>query len=70
MSLLEALDAERKRLQAELEKVYRAIKDFGGKETKVKGKRKGKRRWTTEARANMAKAQKARWAKIKAAKKS
>ena len=62
------LEKSAKHLRAELERVENAIKALGGgvKLGRPPGKKKSK--MSAKARAAIAKAQRARWAKIKAAK--
>jgi hypothetical protein len=67
MNILSALKSEASKLQQQLDTVNAAIKILGGKNGVGPGK---KRQVSASARAKMAKAQKARWAKIKAAKKT
>lgn len=67
MDILAALKNEASKLQHQLDTVNAAIKVLGGKNGVGPAK---KRHFSASARAKMAKAQKARWAKIKAAKKS
>jgi hypothetical protein len=67
MNILSALKSEASKLQQQLDTVNAAIKILGGKNGVGPGK---KRHVSASARAKMAKAQKARWAKIKAAKKT
>jgi len=66
VSIVEALHAERRRLQGELDKVNKAIKVLGGKASGGGGAR---RVLSAAARARIAQAQRERWAKVKAAKK-
>jgi hypothetical protein len=67
MSLLDALREEEARLEAELVKVRRALTDFGGSSAGTGARKKtgGARTMSKEARAKIAAAQKARWAKLK-----
>jgi hypothetical protein len=67
MNILSALKSEASKLQQQLDTVNAAIKILGGKNGVGPAK---KRHVSASARAKMAKAQKARWAKIKAAKKA
>jgi hypothetical protein len=66
MDILSALKNEASKLQKQLDTINAAIKVLGGKNDVT---RPEKRNVSASARAKMAKAQKARWAKIKAAKK-
>lgn len=66
MDILSALKNEASKLQQQLDTVNAAIKILGGKNSVGRKKR----HFSASARAKMAKAQKARWAKIKAAKKN
>lgn len=68
MSLMDALVAERQRLQDELAKVERAMKDFGG--MLAKKKRRGKRVMSAEARKAIGDAARRRWKKVKEAAKA
>jgi hypothetical protein len=67
MNILSALKSEASKLQQQLDTINAAIKILGGKNGVGPGE---KRHVSASARAKMAKAQKARWAKIKAAKKT
>ena len=67
MNILSTLKDEASKLQRQLDALNSAIKILGGKNDVGPGK---KRHVSASARAKMAKAQKARWAKIKAAKKT
>ena len=67
MNILSALKTEASKLQQQLDTVNSAIKILGGKNSFGRGK---KRHVSASARAKMAKAQRARWAKIRAAKKN
>jgi hypothetical protein len=63
MDIKETLLAEAERLQAELKKVYRLLKEFGGSPTKrTTGRR---RRVSAATRLKMKRAAKARWASRK-----
>jgi hypothetical protein len=67
MNILSALKSEASKLQQQLNTVNAAIKILGGKNGVGPGK---KRHFSASARAKMAKAQKARWAKTRATKKN
>jgi hypothetical protein len=67
MDILSALKSEAAKLEKQLDTINAAIKVLGGKNAVT---RPEKRHVSASARAKMAKAQKARWAKIKAAKKT
>ena len=72
-SFLKELEAEKKSLLRQLERVenvIKAIAGFGGKTTKAGKTKTGKKRnkMSAKGRAAIAAAQRARWAKIKAAK--
>ena len=67
MDILSALKGEASKLQQQLDTVHAAIKVLGGKNGFV-GHRK--RRVSASARAKMSRAQKARWAKSRAARKN
>lgn len=67
MDILSALKREASKLQRQLDTVNAAIRILGGKNGVSPGK---KRHVSASARAKMAKAQKARWARVKAAKKN
>ena len=67
MNILEALKNEVSKLQRQLDSVNTAINILGGKNGVGRDK---KRHVSASARAKMSKAQKARWAKVRATKKS
>jgi hypothetical protein len=67
MNILEALKNETLKLQRQLGSVHTAIKILGGKNSVGRHK---KRHVSASARAKMSKAQRARWAKVRATKKS
>jgi hypothetical protein len=67
MNILSALKSEASKLQQQLDTVNAAIKILGGKNSVGRHK---KRQVSASARAKMSKAQKARWAKTRAAKKN
>ena len=70
MDILSALKTEESKLQQQLETIHAAMRILSGKNTVSRGKRGKKRRMSASARARIAKAQRARWAKVKAAKKN
>ena len=67
MNILSALKSEASKLQKHLNSINSAIKILGGKNSVGRP-----RRWhmSGSARARIAKAQRARWAKVRAAKKN
>jgi hypothetical protein len=67
MDIVSALKGQASKLQQQLDSVNAAIKVLGGKNGIVRHR---KRRVSASARAKMSRAQKARWAKSKAAKKN
>lgn len=67
MNILEALKNEASKLQKQLDSVHTAINILGGKNSVGHVK---KRHVSASARAKMSKAQRARWAKARATKKS
>ena len=67
MDILSALKSEASKLQQQLDGLNSAIKALGGRNSISNGRRR-KRHVSAAARARMARAQRARWAKIKAAK--
>lgn len=68
MDILEALRGEAEKLEQQLNSINGAIKALGGGSANTGNGRK-KKRFSAASRAKMAASQKARWAKIKAAKK-
>ena len=70
MNILEALKSEASKLQEQLDTVNSAIKILGAKNSVTRSKRGKKRHLSASARARIAKAQRARWAKVRAAKKN
>ena len=70
MNILAALKTEASKLQHQLDTLNSAMKILGGKNSVNRGKRGKKRHMSASARARIAKAQRARWAKIKAARRS
>ena len=71
MDILSALKTEASKLEQQLETLNSAIKALGGRNNlgHDNGRRK-KRHVSAAARAKMAASQKARWAKLKAAKRN
>lgn len=69
MDILSGLKSEASKLQQQLDGLNSAIKALGGRNSVGRVKR-GKKRLSASARAKIAKAQKARWAKVRAAKKN
>ena len=69
MDILSALKSEASKLQNQLNGVNSAIEVLGGKNSVGRGRRK---RWhmSASAKARIAKAQRARWRKVKAARKN
>ena len=70
MDILSALKSEASKLQKQLDTLNSAMEILGGKNSVSHVKHGKKRRMSASARARIAKAQRARWAKIKAAKKN
>ena len=70
MNILEALKSEASNLRRQLDALDSAIKILGGKNSISRVKRPKKRHVSASARAKMAKAQRARWAKVRAARRS
>lgn len=66
MDILSALKSEASKLQEKLDTINAAMKMLGGKSTS-RGTRGKKRHLSPSARARIAKAQRARWARIKKA---
>ena len=69
MNILAALKTEASKLQQQLDTLNSAIKALGGNSLGRPNSRR-KRHFSAASRAKMAARQKARWAKIKAAKKN
>ena len=71
MDILSALKNEASKLQHQLDGLNSAIKALGGRNSvgRPTGRRK-KRHMSASARARIAKAQRARWKKVRAAKKN
>lgn len=67
MDILSALKSQASKLEQQLDTVNAAIHVLGGKNSVARHK---KRRVSASARAKMSRAQKARWAKTRAAKKN
>ena len=71
MDILSALKSEASKLQQQLDTLNSAMKILGGKNSVSHGNgRRRKRHISAAARAKMAASQKARWAKVRAAKKN
>ena len=71
MNILSALESEASKLRQQLDTLNSAIKALGGRNNSGRGNgRRRKRHVSAAARAKTAKAQRARWAKIKATKKN
>ena len=68
MDILSALKSEASKLQQQLETLNSAMKILGGKNSVSRGKRGKKWHMSASARARIAKAQRARWAKVRAKK--
>ena len=69
MDILSALKTEASKLQQQLDTLNSAIKALGGRNSFSRGRRK-KWHMSASAKARIAKAQRARWAKVRAAKKN
>ena len=67
MDILSALKSEASKLQQKLDTINAAMKMLGGKNGVTRSKRGKKRHLSASARARIAKAQRARWARIKKA---
>jgi len=70
MNILAALKSEASKLQRQLNGINSAIEILGGRNGVGRSKRAKTRRLSASVRAKIAKAQKARWAKVRAAKKN
>ena len=70
MNILSALKSEASKLQKQLNSVNSAIGILGGKNGVGRVKGGKKRRLSASARARIARAQRARWAKVRAARKN
>lgn len=69
MDILSALKSEASKLQRQLDTLNSAIKALGGGNSVSRPNSRGKKRhFSAASKAKMAASQKARWAKIKAAK--
>ena len=71
MDILSALKSEASKLQHQLNSINSAMEILGGKNSvgRPNGRRK-KRHMSASAKARIAKAQRARWAKVRAARKN
>ena len=69
MDIVSALKSEASNLQKQLDGINSAIEILGGKNGVGRGRRK-KWHMSASAKARIAKAQRARWAKVRAAKKN
>jgi hypothetical protein len=67
MDILSALKSEASKLQKQLNSINSPVEIWGGKNSVGRGK---KRHVSSSARAKMSRAQKARWAKVRAARKN
>jgi hypothetical protein len=67
MDILSALKSEASKLQEKLDTINAAMKMLGGKNGVTRSKRGKKRHLSASARARIAKAQRARWARTKKA---
>ena len=67
MDIVSALKSEASKLQKQLNSISSAVKVLGGKNSVGRPK---ERHMSASARARIAKAQRARWAKVRAAKKN
>ena len=70
MDILSALKSEASKLQQQLDTLNSAMRILGGSSSVSRGRRGKKRHMSASARARIAKAQRARWAKVRAAKKN
>ena len=70
MNILSALKSEASKLQQQLDTLHSAMKILIGKNSVSRGKRRKKWHMSPSATARISKAQRARWAKVKAAKKN
>ena len=71
MDILSALKSEASKLQQQLDTLNSAMKILGGTNSVSRGNgRRRKRHVSAAARAKMARSQRARWAKLKAAKRN
>jgi hypothetical protein len=71
MDVIVALQAEATKLKKQLDTVLHAMRLLGGSKSKIKSKTVSvkRRRMSAAGKARIAAAQKARWAKVRAAKK-
>ena len=70
MNILSALKSEASKLQQQLDTLHSAMKILIGKNSVSRGKSRKKWQMSPSATARIAKAQRARWAKVKVAKKN
>ena len=70
MDILSALKSEASKLEQRLDTLNSAIKALGGGSDFGRGNGRRKRHVSAAARAKMARSQRARWAKVRAAKKN
>ena len=71
MDILSALKSEASKLEKQLDSIDSAIEVLGGKNSVGRSNgRKRKRHFSAASKAKMAASQKARWAKVRAAKKN
>jgi hypothetical protein len=69
MDVIDALQAEANKLKKQLDTVLHAMRLLGGSKSKNKNVPIKRRRMSAAGKARIAAAQKARWAKVRAAKK-
>ena len=70
MEIVSALKKEASKLQKQLNSINSAVEILGGKNGVGRVKGGKKRRLSASARARIARAQRARWAKVRAARKN
>ena len=70
MNILSALKSEASKLQQQLDTINSAMKILDGKNSVSRDKRGKKRHLSASARARISRAQRARWAKVRATKKN
>ena len=70
MDIISALKSEASKLQQQLDTINAAMKALGGRNNSGRGNGRRRKRHVSVARAKRAASQKARWAKVKAAKKN
>ena len=70
MDILSTLKSEASKLTNQLNIINSAIESLGGKNSIRRGRRGRKWHMSASAKARIAKAQRARWAKVRAAKKN